>query len=160
MTEELKQIYSNTSTEIVFDTLILSHSTFSNPYYLVNANSAINVNANDTGLLTEFIPNKFDLILPTAGSNQQDMKITLESINYIFLLEIDKSNEIPEEKIKITHITYIDGNIEPQTVPLILEISDITISNGSVEAVASSTDTISKTILNKIYDSRYKGLYI
>lgn len=159
MTEELKKLYSNSSSEIYFDTIYLSHSLFTNTWYFINNPTGRTLQLED-GTIKTFIPLKFDLVLPTIGSNQQDMGVVLDNSNLMLVKELRKASKNIKEPIILTHNVYIDGNQLPQSNNITLSLTNVTYNNNQVSATATSVDTIGKTILKPLFDYRYKGLYL
>ncbi len=158
MTDKLKELYSNSSNEIYYDTIALSHSGFTNTWYFIStpSNKLLKL-SNGTQVLFKQLG--FDIILPTIGSNQQDMQIVLDNTDLILIKELNKAALNIKEPIILTHNMYIEGLDTPQSTDITLSLSNITYNNNQLSATATSSDTIGKSILKPLFDNKYKGLF-
>ena len=102
----------------------------------------------------------FDLVLPTIGSNQQDMSIVMDNTNLQLIKELNKAATNITEPIHIEHNVYIDSDIVSQSVSIHLTFTNIVVSKGQLSGVASSKDTIGRSFLSEKFDSRFKGLFL
>ena len=159
LSDELKKIYSNETTLRSYDTLILSHSLFTETFYFIQNDIPMDLELSDSTPKT-FIPLGFNVVLPTIGSAQQDMTLVLDNVNQQLIKEINLASNNITEPILVTHNVYIDGNKATQSSDINLSLRNIKVSGGTVQATASSKDTIGKGFLTEKYDSRFVGLFL
>ena len=159
LSDELKQIYTYQSKTRSYDTIYLSHSGFSQDWYFVQDNISHNWKLS-SGTTKTFIPLGFDIVLPTIGSAQQDMTITMDNTNLQLVKELNLATSNISEPILLTHNVYIDGDDEVQSSDIVLSLRNIKISKEQLSGTASSVDTIGKPFLTEKFDSRFKGLFL
>jgi hypothetical protein len=165
LSEELKAVYSsNPIATRSYDTLELTHSLFSAPFRVVkdDVSHFFNLATGDPSTV-EFVPYGFDIILPDVGSNQQDIKITLDNVSRLPIQELERASALIDEPIIATYRPYIDGSEDPQSTPIRLVLTNITADNYTVTAVATRPDLFKRkfpTGPQSYFDARFKGLTV
>jgi len=160
ISEELKVLYTSDETSVrYFDCITLTHPNFTQDWHFIQDHKSRDLELSDTTLVT-FIPYGFDVVLPTVGSNQQDMKITLDNTNLVLVSELNLASANITVPIVMTHNTYIEGFLAPQASDLTLNLTNIAVNNSLITASASATDLVNRKFLSKKYDSRFKGLNV
>jgi len=158
ITDALKELYSNSSSTVYYDTIYLSHSKFSSTWYFISNPTARSLQLTDASVHV-FNPLSFELVLPTIGDAQQDMSVVIDNTNLVLVKELNKAAQDIEEPIILTHNVYIDGFDIPQSVDITLSLTDVRYTKNQLIATATSADTIGKGILAPLFDYRYKGLF-
>lgn len=152
ISDELKKIYSNTTSDVILDTITLTHSLFTKDWRFVLDNEPCTFES------LEYTPLNFSLVLPTIGSEQQDITIVMDNTNLQLVGELNLASGALDESITLTYMSYIKGKSTTYENKIILALSNIKYNSTQVTAVASASNTVGKTILASYYDSRYKGL--
>jgi len=163
LSNELKKIYSaNPTAEMAYDTIEISHSLFTQTYYLVKDNDSHNWKLEDDSIVT-FEGFAFDIRLPEVGSPQQDLAFVFDNVGREGTRELELAAENIDEPIKLIYRAYIDGFDTPQTSPLSLVLTNIVTDDVTITAVATRADLYKRTIPtgNKAYfDQRFLGLWL
>jgi len=162
ISEELKRLYTSNDVGVrYYDTLELSHSEFSQVYYLVRDSKAHTWNLGGPDAV--FQPYPFELVLPEVGSSQQDITITLDNVSRVMTREMENASKNIREPIKAVYRVYMDGLTESQIYPMSLLLSDVVVNVFSVAATASRPSLYEKVVpsgIHSTYDSRFKGLWL
>lgn len=162
-TDELKELYSSNRSDLEgFDTLEISHSLFSKTYYFVKDGVNHTWELEDT-TEKEFISFAFEIILPEAGSPQQDVAFSFDNTSLEIMREVEAASANITEAIKLIYRVYIDGIAEPQSTAIELSLTNIVADMKTISGVATRPDLFKGYFPagNKAYfDTRFKGLYI
>lgn len=165
LTDELKEVYSSNPLAVrAYDTLELTHSLFSEPFRVVkdDINHDFNLNTGDTSTIF-FISYPFDIVLPEVGSNQQDIRIVLDNVSRIPMQELERASSNIDEPIIATYRPYIDGSLDPQSLPIRLVLTNITADSKTVSAIATRPDLFKRKFpsgTEAFFDDRFKGIFI
>ena len=189
MTDELKRKYtSHNETGLIYETLQLYHPNFSvssqkfpsktllpsksnfpgkadyslNSHYIVKDIVEHTFNLDD-GTPQIFGAYPFSVQLPEVGNDQQDMNIVLDNVSLELISSLELAIENPEIPIMCVYRVYIDGSDDSQNTPLVLWLTNISVSSKSVTATATRADLFARTFPHgntTLYDSRFAGLYI
>jgi len=163
LSEELKRIYSSNPVAVrAYDTVELSHSLFTQTYYLVKDAQNHDWQLEDLSTVT-FEAYGFNVVLPEAGSTQQDLKFQFDAVSGISVQELERAAENIEEPIRLIYRAYVDGYDTPQTTAIHLVLTNIVADAYTISAMATRPDLYSRTIPNGakvFYDKRFLGLYL
>lgn len=148
MTQALKELYTyNPVDRVLYETISLSHSQFSQTYNLVKSNTAMTFNS------VAYQPSGFNITLPEKGGNQQDLGISLSNIDTSAILDLESALNAPEEAIQVIYRTFID--IDPNTIQyeLILQLQDISVSQYTIDGRATNINLYDTTFPKRRFDS-------
>ena len=159
LSEALKEIYSSNVTGVrAYDTVELSHSLFTQTFYMV-ADSVSHDWKLENDVLTTFEPFGFNITQPVKGSEQQEMRFVFDNILQIGIDELELASGNMNENIVLTYRPYIDGSDVQQSPAIILNLSNVTASLGTITANASRVSLYGRKVPNRSYDSWiFKGL--
>ena len=162
LSEELKEVYTSNRIDTRFyDTLELSHPEFSQVYYIVRDNESHSWEI-ESGTVT-FTPYPFSLILPEAGSNQQDLSLTFDNVDRTFMAELERASSNIKIPITATYRVYIDHSTANQINPVTLLITSVIADPFTVQATASRPSLYEKKLptgREAFYDKRFRGLWL
>lgn len=163
LSEELKKIYSsNPVGERYYDTVEISHSRFSNTYYMVR-DTDVHEWKLESGSTVTFEPFGFDIQLPKTGDVAQDISFVFDNVGQVGMHELEAAAELISEPIKLVYRVYIDGFDTQQMTAISLVLTNIVADNHSISSVATRPDLYKRNIPtgNKArFDSRFHGLYL
>jgi len=154
MTEELKQLYTyNPVGKIQLDTLEISHSQFTQTFYMVLGNEPQTLNGQ------VYQPSGFKFSLPEKGGNQQDLDITLDNTDSTIIEELERATIDSTEAIQVIYRSFISDQPDTVQFELQLELQEITADAYSVTGRATNTNLYDKKFPRARFDSwRFKGL--
>jgi len=162
-TTELREIYSsNPVAQRYYETVQLTHSSFTKPYYLVQDDEDHDWRLED-GTTVTFISFPIAIILPEVGSTRQDVTFVFDNIGQLAIRELELAAENIQEPIKLVYRVYVDNYDDCQITPLHLVLTNIVADNYKISAVATRSDLYKRLIPtgNKaLYDYRFWGLYL
>ncbi len=164
LTEELKRLYSSNPVDIrYYDTVELSHSLFSQTFYMVKDTEEhtwdIDVGGVPTPVL--FKPFPFNVVLPEVGGPQQDLSFVWDNAGREAMPELEAASALITEPIKLVYRVYVDGFSESQIYPIPLVLTDITADHKQLSAMATRPSLFKRKIPTgnfASFDSRFKGL--
>ncbi len=163
LSEELKKIYSsNPVGQRFYDTVEISHSMFSQTYYMIQDAEDHQLKLEDGSVVT-FMAFGFSIRLPKKGDVQQDIGFVFDNVSRAAMPELEVAATKIEEPIKLVYRAYIDSSDSPQTSPISLVLTNIVADNFTVTALATRSDLYKRKIPtgNKAYfDQRFHGLFI
>lgn len=161
ITLALQRIYSsNTRTQRVIETVVLEHSQFADPIYLVR-DSDEHAGKLEDGSIHTFSAYGFDVVEPEAGSDQQDLEFSFDNVMRAGSFGLEKAAQKIEEPIRLTYRLYIKGEQDPQSSPLKLYLTGITANMKTITARASRTDLIARHFpfgKDIYFDQRFGGI--
>ena len=159
LSQELQEVYSSNVLDIrVYDTIELSHSLFSKTFYLIQDNVAHNLKLEDNSVV-EFVPFGFSVVLPTKGSNQQDVGLVFENVAQIGIKELELAAENIKENIVCKYRPYIDGDDTPQAAALELQLTNVSADPFKITSNASRVSLYDRHVPARRYDSWiFKGV--
>ncbi len=163
LSEDLKKLYSSNPIVVrAYDCIFLSHSLFLETHYFINDSEPRTLQVDDGagGYTTHtFQPFGFGVVKPEKGSNQQDMALSLDNVEQLAGMELERASENMDEPIVFQHIMYIDGSDLPQTSALVLELTNITATQKSITATATRVNLFGLKVPTRNYESFiFKGL--
>lgn len=134
-----------------WEALILSHSRFSQTYYItggVDASQGI-----VDGVTRDFQPIPFDVSLPQRDAQGRgDLQVQIGAVGQELNAELEAAIAVPTEPILARYTVYIEGDLTPQYDPMLaLQMTDITLTETQVVGVAQPTDTINAPFPRIIY---------
>ncbi len=158
--DELKQIYSSNPRDIEpVETVELSHSRFSETFYLCQDNEENDFKLDD-GTVQTFSPFGFSIVMPSTG-NQQDLAFVFDNVARLATRELKAAIATPDEPIMLTYRAYIKGDQEQHSTPLTLSMTNISVNGKSISARATRADLIRRKFpfgRDIYFDSRFKGI--
>ena len=158
LSSELKVIYSQANEgSIYYDTIELSHSKFSETFYLVHDTERHHFK-DDLGAAHTYEPFGFDIILPNKGDNDQSMKFVFDNVAQLGVREIEKAAENIKEMIQLKYAPYIEGRDVPQAPAIILSLTNVVVTPFTVTASATRVNLFQRYVPKEIYDHRFKGI--
>jgi hypothetical protein len=154
MTDELKKVYSsNVRATRVYDTVEISHSLFTQTYYLVQNNTSKTFTLDDVAETSQvFEPFGFSVVLPTKGSNQQDVGLVLQNVSQI-IKELELAAENMSENIVLKYRPYIDGDSFQQAPTLELALTNVSADTYKITANASRVSLFDRSVPSVNFDS-------
>ena len=161
LSDNLKKIYSsNVRTLEHLETVEINHSRFKNTIYLTNDadNHTLKL---DNGTLQEFSSYGFKVVLPEKGSNQQDLQFVFDNVAGIAIGFLEEASQDYSEPIRLTYRIYIKGLPDQQSTPLVLNLTNISLTAKNVSARATRSDLINRKFpfgKNIYFDNRFGGL--
>jgi len=153
LSDDLKRVYSSNTIDVrSYDTVELSHSLFTQTYYLINdpVPQILEISA---GVSKTFTPFAFSVSLPTKGSNQQEIGLVFDNVAQIGITEIELASGNMKEPIKMIYRVYIDGDITSQIDPIELELTSVSATAISITATATRTNLYAKKVPTRNFDS-------
>lgn len=156
LSEELQEIYaSNTTGQIVYDTVVMYHPLFTQTFYLIADPTprALRVEDGLGGFTTEvFTPFAFNISRPAKGSNQQDMQFNFDNVAQIGIEQLELAAEDMDTPITITFRPYIAGTDFPQATAIILSMTNVSATATSISGTASRTNLFGRKVPSRSYD--------
>lgn len=153
-TPALKRAYVSAPAEdIIFDTLELHHSRFSQVWRLANFDEPV-VKHDEQGADILFIPAPMQVLLPASdGQGRQDLKITMANIGRQMMDEVQRAAANPFETIRVVYRAYLYSSPEPQTLPMELTISEISFNAEVLTATATRADMLNRKFPGRVYEA-------
>lgn len=130
--------------------------------FLVQNTENMTFNIED-GSTQIFIAFPFKLMLPEAGSDQQDIGVVLDNVSLELINEIESASLNTEVPIKMIYRVYIDGSTYAQNTPIELSITNLSVDMNSITATATRANLYDRRFPfgeTTVYDRRFKGLYL
>ena len=162
LSEELKKVYTSNPVGIrYYDTIELTHSAFSQVYYMVK--DADSHSWDVDGVNQTFSPYPFSLVLPEVGSPQQDLGLVFDNAGRELMSELEAAGQVIKEPIKVTYRVYIDGSNLNQISPIKLVLTAVTADAFSISATATRPSLYQRKIPSgnhSVYHSRFPGLWL
>ncbi len=158
LSQALQEVYSSNTLDIrAYDTIELSHSMFSQTFYLIQDDVPHNLELEDATVV-EFVPFGFSMNLPVKGSNQQDVGLVFENVAQIGIKELELAAENIKENIVCKYRAYIDGDDTPQS-SLELALTNVSADPFKITSNASRISLYDRHIPKRRYDSWiFKGV--
>lgn len=156
---ELQRIYSSAPVNVTwYDAIVLDHSAFLAPLCYLS-NSVVARTFNLYGQPVEFQPAIFSLSMP----RRDDTGLVDIELSFPLTYSTMKSIELAEpndETVSLTVTTYIDGSLEPQMTPIVLQIDNIALGTESATARAQRIDLVNRAYpRNIVRPTFYRGLW-
>ena len=157
--QALAEAYATQTQALLYNTLEISHPSFTQPIYLVqgydNVMARIEDGAeNNSGQVVEFVAGAWDFVLPEIAEGvMPQLKLTLGNVSreVTKYLQLAAQNPSP---IKATYRPYTEDTllIGPQIdPPLTLEITDATADAYQVTTTANMEDIFNAKFPSKVY---------
>lgn len=157
----LKEVYASAPTTVRFvETIALSHSTFSQTYYLANDNVSSTFLL-ETGATVTFVAMPFKIVLPRSdGSGNQDLQLVLPNIGRELIDPLEAAQAKTTEPIRCVRRVYLDqGSTTPADSPLTLLISAVSVTREAFSATATRMDVLNRSFPFNYYKiSEFPGL--
>ena len=159
MTEELKRIYSsNTVTQKAYDTVELYHPKFTQTHYFIADVSPRDLALEDGSVMT-FQPFGFSIEKPSTGDKQSGMAFTFSNALKLGSQEMELASEDLTQPIILTYRVYTDGSDQPQTDPIVLELTDVTTNAHTVAGTATRSNLYGRKFPSRVFEPWvFKGL--
>ncbi len=159
MTEKLKRIYSSNVVDLkAYDTVELQHPRFRKTWYFVQDTKSHVWRATSDQLVT-FEPFPFSIQKPPTGGNHQDIIFSFSNINRIGVIELEKAAKDIRTPIKLTYRVFTDDAVDPQIMPLELNLVDISVTAEAIAAVASRVNLFQRSVPSRVFEPWiFKGL--
>ena len=163
LSDKLKKLYTSSGNDVILETLQVSHTTFSNDFYIVKDFQDFTANLENSGPQVTFNKYSFSVNGPNKGSDGNiTLNIVIDAVNLtlINLLEtaVQDTNNNP---ITIIHRVYVQSDTTgPQRDPIKLQVRSLSINNFTISATAEMVGLENKKFLNINYDHRFKSLLI
>lgn len=156
MTDELKKKYTyNPVAQVQYDTLELSHSGFSQSYYLVRANEDLTLG----GQL--YTATGFDFTLPEKGGNQQDLQVTINNVGSNIILELESALNNADEAIGVVYRSFLSDDPTTVQFSLTLNLQEVTLNAYTISGRATNINLFDSVFPRQRFDSwKFKGLTI
>ncbi len=152
LSRELQEVYSSNTLDIrAYDTIELSHSLFSQTFYLIQDDVSHTLKL-ESGESVEFVPFGFNVVLPTKGSNQQDVGLVFDNVAQIGIKELELAAENIKENIVCKYRAYIDGDDTPQSY-LELALTNVSADPFKITSNASRVSLYDRHVPKRRYDS-------
>jgi len=157
----LREIYASApTTQRFIETLALSHSLFSQVYYITSDNQNWTFLL-ETGATVTFVAMPFKIVLPTSdGKGNQDLGLTLANIGRELIDPLELAQAKPSEPVKCVRRVYLDTpSTTPADSPLTLLISAANVTKEAVSATATRMDVLNRAFPFNFYRADlYPGL--
>lgn len=142
------------STEVDVDwweALVLSHSKFSQTYYLCS--DFDDQRGYIDGAVRTFDRVPFEFTWPDrSDTGRGDMQVVIGAIDTNIVAEIESALTDPTERIKARFTVFILGNTTPQYEPPIeLSLTNIVVTEAAVSGVATNVDTLNAPFPSGVY---------
>lgn len=152
LSDSLKEVYSSNVLDVMaYDTIELSHSLFTRPYYFIQDSVSHNLQLEDSTIV-EFEPFGFSINLPVKGSNQQDMGLVFQNVGQVLMKELELAAENMKENIVCTYRVYIDGSDVQQNDSQILSLTNVTTTPFNITANASRVSLYDRFVPAKRFE--------
>jgi len=140
----------------IWRTLELSHSTWSQVYYLTNAAQAFTATL-DGGLVVTFQAYPFQLVLPTVdGAGKQELQVTLTNADPLVRQLVETAHTKPTERIQAVYREFLSDAVDaPQSPPLRLSFDSLVITQEAVTGVANRSDVLNRRFPAIWYDVQH-----
>ncbi len=163
LSEALKEVYSSNPKEVrSYETIELSHSNFSETFYMVLDDVNHDWELEDTSTVT-FVAFPIKIKLPELGSAQQDISFVFSNVGREAMPELEHAAENMEEPIRLKYRVFIDGDDTQQTTAINLILTNIVADNKAITAIASRPNLYAKKIPSGnsvLFDDRFFGLFL
>lgn len=163
LSEDLKKIYSsNPNDKRFYETVEVSHSMFSKVFYLVKDNENHTWILEDDSVV-EFVSYPFEIVLPEAGSTQQDLSFSFDNTSLEIMNEVENAAQKIDEAIKLKYRVFIDGSDTAQTAVVELSLTNIIADTKTISGIATRPDLFKKYFpfgAKTVFDKRFKGLFL
>ncbi len=161
LTAAIKEAYASApSNEVILETIALTHSALAAPIYLVKNREDI-VATLETAATVTFEASSFRLTLPPTGDNGlQQLSLSIDNVDLRisdFVNTVKKSTE----PVQVYYRAYLASDLtQPQTdPPLVLSLSDISVSLFEASGRASFADLVNKKAPSEYYTrSRFPSI--
>lgn len=164
LSETLKEIYSsNVVTQRVYDTVEMYHPLFTETFYLIAdpIGRSLDIFNEDTQLWESkfFQPFAFTISRPPKGSKQQDMQFVFSNVAQIGIEQLELAAEDMSYPITLTFRVYVEGDIQPHSDPIVLELTNISATATTISGTAARTNLFGKRVPSRNFDSWiFKGV--
>ena len=163
ITSDLKRYYASSGSAVKLDTLEIKHTTFTNPYYIVNDFQDLTAGLENSAGNVTFKKYAFEITEPSKDDNgNQTLGITIDAVNLelvnLLSTAVEDTNNNP---IIVTYRVYLsDDTTEPKSTPLELELTSVTINNQTISGTAEMVALQNKRFLNVNYTKDFLSLII
>ena len=159
LSKRLQELYaSNDIGVMAYDTIELSHSLFSKTYYLIVNDEPKDLKIED-GTVHTFEPFAFNVIMPTKGSNQQDIGLVFDNVAQVGMFELERASANMKEPIMLKHRIYMDGDDTPQSSVLELELVNVSANARTITANASRINLFGRHVPTREFlPSVFRGI--
>lgn len=151
--ELLRQWFAAGGAAVRYETIQLSHPSFSQPHYLVQGTDALTA-ALETGEQIEWRPIAMQIQLPEKGvQGRESMRITIDGVGREVLTELEAQADGPRAAIELIYREYLDSDLSgPQDIRR-LTLRNPRCSATRVTAEASFLDAINTPFPRTLYTS-------
>lgn len=156
---ELQQRYSSEVDVDWWEALILSHSKFTQTYYLANTIDA--QYGSIDGATQTFQPVPFAFSWPArSDSGRGDMSVSIGAIGNEVTAEIERALEDPTERIKAQFTVYLfSSTISQYDPPIELSLTNIVATEQQISGQATNADTLNAPFPRVVYrGDQFPGL--
>ena len=184
LSSKLKQIYGDyDNQELFYEALQLTHPNFSFPVdvmptdvlfpsnnqnpnstplstskFLIQANDFMEFNVD--GHKTVFAPYPFGVIAPEVGSDNQDLTIVFDNVSRDIIEGIELASDRSDIPIKMRYFIFVEGEADTQITPIELTLANISADLQKISATAQRADLFKYQYPTKVFDTRFRGLYL
>lgn len=161
LSKAIKEAYAVApATEVIIETLELSHPKLEETLYIVKQREGITATL-ENGESVYFEPVGFTFSLPAAGENgRQDMQISIDNVDRRISDFIDKA-KLFFSPVKVVFRPYLNTDLTaPQmNPPLVLALQDVSVTTQVVAARATFADILNQKFPKEYYlRSRFPSL--
>lgn len=162
LSEELKELYASSGTEVILSTLEINHNTFPEPIYIVNDWEDFTAKLENDGPEVTFLRYAFNLTPPSQDENgNTSLNLSIDNVSteitQLFENAID-GNRVP---ISIKYRIYLNTDTTgPQNDPPIeLFLYQANVSLSRVEGVAELINLVNRRFPNVNYGPVFQSLF-
>jgi Domain of unknown function (DUF1833) len=158
-TKKLKQAFASApAEEIIIETLQLSHSRFSDTWYLSSNVSEFDAKL-ESGATVKFTPLPFTVKLPASDAQGgQLLDISIANAGQEMVDEIEAAAAAPNERIEVVYRVYLQSDkTMPQNLPLKLSLDNIVMTDEAIRATAGRSDVLNFKFPNLVYATGVNG---
>lgn len=161
ISEELKELYASSGTEVILHTLEFTHSTFSAPIYIVNDWNDLDATL-ETGVAVTFNRYAFRFTPPSRdGKGSERLTLTVDNVNREFTEKLEGVMNGTRDPLKITYRIFISSDLSgPQNdPPTTLNLLNVKATNRNITGTATGVDLLNRGFPNVLYGPVFQSLY-
>jgi hypothetical protein len=162
ISEELKELYASSGTDVILHTLTFIHSSWAAPLYLVSDFQDLTANLEDSGIEVTFSKFAFEVTGPSSdGKGSRRLGITLDNVSREVMVLLNQAvtaqTQVP---IEVIYRIYISSDLTgPQNnPPLRLWLKDISCTNQRITGTAEVVGLINRKFPSINYGFQFKSL--
>tara|TARA_R110000868_G_scaffold33755_7_gene122239 strand:- start:2901 stop:3407 length:507 start_codon:yes stop_codon:yes gene_type:complete len=163
LSEELKELYASSGSDVILHTLEFNHSTWPEPLRVVSDMADWTADLEDSGPTVTFSRHAFTIQGPNKDANGgRYLAITLDNVSLSIMtllnLAIEDLNQVP---IEVVYRIYVSSDTTgPQNLPpLKLFLKKVTCDLNKITGRAEIVGLVNRKFPNQTYGPKFKSLF-